>query len=79
MFPAFWFSVLKKLKSFESRGAWVVQSGKHLSLAQVMIPILGCLGPGIESCIRLPAQRGACFSLCPSPLLSFSLSLINKI
>jgi len=34
--------------------------------------------PGIEPRIRLPAQQGICFSLCPSPLLIFSLSQINK-
>ena len=34
------------------------------------------LGPGIEPCIVLPAQHGACFSLSlAAPLLQFSLSL----
>ena len=42
------------------RGTWVAQLVKHLPLAQVMI---------LESYIRLPAQRGACFSLCPHPLM----------
>ena len=39
-------------------------------------------GPGIEPCIRLPAQRGVHFSLSLSlsaPLVLSSLSQINKI
>ena len=41
-------------------------------------------GPGIKSCIGLPAQWGACFSLslCPFSLLfteSLSVKYINKI
>jgi len=38
-------------------------------------------GPGMESCIGILAQRGACFSLClllPLLVLSLSLSLTNK-
>ena len=60
------------------RGTWVAQSVKCLTSAQVIYR-----GPGMASCVRLPAQWGACFSLsfCWSLCLcSLALSLcqINK-
>lgn len=50
------------------RGAWLPQSVKSLVLAQVMTQ-----SPRMEPCTRLPAQRGARFSLWHCPL-----SQINK-
>lgn len=42
--------------------------------ARVMVP-----GPGIESCLRLPAQRGTCSSLCPCVTLpSFPLQRVSR-
>jgi len=50
-------------------------SVKYLPSTQAMI-----LESWIEPHVRFCALRGACFSLCPSPLmLSFSHSLSNKI
>ena len=61
-------------KKYNFRGTWVIQSVKHLPLAQVIIS-----GPGIKHRVRLPAQQGVYFffSLCPSPH-SHTLSLSLK-
>ena len=67
------------LKLFLLRGDWVVQSVKHLTLAQVMIswfvnpsPSSGCLLSG-----QSPLQI-LCPSLCVPPLPALCLSLKNK-
>ena len=71
-------------KIVESRGAWVAQSVKRPTSAQVMISVCG-----FELRIGLCAdssEPGACFqfcvslSLCPSPAhaLSLSVAKINK-
>ena len=56
------------------RGTWVAQ------WVSVCLQLRSwSQGPRIETCIRLPAQWGVCFSLCPSPYsCSFFLSQINK-
>ena len=72
----FLLQIIHYIKKVKRQGAWVAQ---RLSV---------CLqlrawshGPGIEPHIRLPARRGACFSLSHSPCLcslSLCLSLSNK-
>ena len=54
-----------------------------LDLVLKLLQMLGTLvalglapqGPGVKPHIRLPAQRGICFSFCSSLLLMTSLSL----
>ena len=50
-------------------GTWMAQLVKCLPLTQIMIP-----GP----CFGLPAQRGVCFSLCPSSY-ACSLKVIHSL
>ena len=64
-------TLMFNLKVIRFRGAWVAQSGKRLSAAQVMIS-----GSWDPACIRLPCSVGSL------PLLiihSLSLFQINKI
>ena len=64
--------------------AWVAQSVKHLTLAQVMTPWFVGSNPTSGSVLTAqslePASDSASLSLCPSPAhgLSLSLSLNNK-
>ena len=59
----------------KKRGAWVASLVEQLPLAQVMIPESW---DGVR--VRLPAQRGVCFSLSLSCSFSLAhaLSLSNK-
>jgi len=63
------------LKKPMSGDACVAGLVKRLPSAQVRSQ-----GPGFEPRVWLPAQRGVCFSLCPSPgrVLTLSLSQIKK-
>ena len=48
-------------------------------LPSVWVMLLGSWGPGIEPCVRLPAQQGAYFSLSSTvPLLVLSGALSVK-
>ena len=64
------------------RGAWVTQSVKRLTLAQVMIFRLVSWGPASGSVLTdrspEPPSDSVSLSLCPSPILSASLSLRSK-
>ena len=61
------------------RGAWVAQSVKHRTLAQVMILRSMSLSPASGSVLTAqglePASESVSPSLCPSPTHALSLSL----
>ena len=64
-------------------GAWVAQSVKHLTLAQVMISQFVGSSPVSGSVLTAqslePALDSVSPSLCPSPTHALSLSFKNKI
>ena len=67
-----------------TRGAWVAQSVKHLTSAQVMISRFVGLSPALGSMLTAQSLEHAldsvCSSLSASPhlMLSLCLSKINK-
>ena len=66
-------------KGKEARGAWVAQSVKHLTPAQVTISrFMGSslpLGSVLTAQSLEPASDSVSISLCPSPAHTLSLSL----
>ena len=69
-------------KRHRSRGAWVAQLVKHLTLAQVMISQLVSSSPALGSVLTArslePASDSVSSSLSAPPPLMLSLSLKNK-
>ena len=67
------------------RGAWVAQSVKHPTSAQVMISRFVSSSPASGSVLTAQSLEPAlnsvcvCLSLCPSPAHILSLSLLQKI
>ena len=61
-----------------SWGAWVAQSVKRLTLAQVMISQFVISSPALGSVLKAwslePASDSVSLSLCPSPARTLSLS-----
>ena len=64
------------------RGAWVAQSVKHRTPAQVMISLLTSSSPTLGSVLTVQSVEPALDSVSPSlsapPLLAHVLSLKNK-
>ena len=64
-------------------GAWVAQSVKRPTLAQVMISQFVSSSPALDSVLTArslePASDCVSLSLCPSPIHTLSLSKINKL
>jgi len=58
----------KKHQNCNKRGTWVAQSVKHLPSAQVMIP-----RSWDQALHRVPCSARSLSSLCPSPMLMYSL------
>ena len=67
----------------EIRGAWVTQSVKHPTLAQVMISRLVGLSPALGSVLTAQSLESVSdsvsLSLCLSPVHALSLSVPKKI
>ena len=76
-------TVTPRLK-LQQRGAWVAQSVKYLTSAQVMIPRFVSLSPIWDSGVTAQSLESAsdsvsrCFSAPPLLMLCLSVSLKNK-
>ena len=72
----------QKAKESKEGGAWVAQSVRHLTSAQVMISQLVGSSPMSGSMLTAPslepASNSVCLPLCPSPTHALSLSLSQK-
>ena len=82
--PSMWRRCTWELKNHSGLwGAWVAQSVKHPTSAQVMISRFGSSSPRVGLCAD-SSELGACFrfcvslSLCPSPVHALSLSVSKR-
>ena len=77
-----YFLTLWLLKTFESWGAWVAQSVKHLTSAQVVISQFMSLSPASGSVLMAQSLEPASDSVSPPlsdpPLLTLCLSVSQK-